>query len=395
MRVLFLHPNFPGQFLRPADWAAQWGCEVKFLCQTHYGNFIPRVKRLTLKGDVSAESLHRKRLTGLAQTQALAEQYRIAMTELRASGWNPDVVISHSGWGCGLHTAMIWPKARRIAYVEWWFAVESPLYSFDPTNRWWPGLVYDLKLRERNMALAMELSEAHELITPTRWQSQQLPQSLGQRCQILPDGVDTNVFVPNPLIKPATPLLTYGTRGMEAMRGFPEFIEELPSVLEAHPTLNVEIAGEDRICYGGPPPKEGSYGTWAKTLLAPWIATKRVRFLDRLATKEYITWLQQSWMHVHLTRPFVSSWSLLEAMSAGCCLIASNTEPVREFVDPESAELVDFRHKGWLNPAVTKLLRDKELSISISANAREKAEFFDSNNAKENWELLLCAGSWT
>ena len=54
---------------------------------------------------------------------------------------------------------------------------------------------------------------------------------------------------------------------MEPMRGFPEFIEALPEVFNAHPTLEVEIAGEDRICYGGSAPNEGSYGIWAEKRL--------------------------------------------------------------------------------------------------------------------------------
>ncbi|MCL1889050.1 MAG: glycosyltransferase, partial [Desulfovibrionaceae bacterium] len=40
--------------------------------------------------------------------------------------------------------------------------------------------------------------------------------------------------------------------------------------------------------------------------------------------------LQISDLHVYLTKPFILSWSILEAMSCGCLLLASDTEPVRE-----------------------------------------------------------------
>ena len=174
-----------------------------------------------------------------------------------------------------------------------------------------------------------------------------------------------------------------GQGAWSRVRGFPEFIEALPEVLIAHPTLEVEIAGEDRICYGGSAPDAGSYGKWAKTKLNRWVEANRVRFLGRVPPTEYPSWLQRSWMHVHLTRPFVASWSLLEAMASGCCLIASNTEPVREFVGPNSASLVDFRTKEWLNPAVTTLLGDAAFAErSLKPQSRQQSATTNAGRSK-------------
>ena len=96
-------------------------------------------------------------------------------------------------------------------------------------------------------------------------------------------------------------------------------------------------------------------------------------------------------MHVHLTRPFVASWSLLEAMAAGCCLIASNTEPVREFVDATSSALVDFRTEQWLNPVVTALLANEGLAGSLAESAERKAQEYDEGRSLKAWgEILIC-----
>src|SRR5262249_14265076 len=48
-------------------------------------------------------------------------------------------------------------------------------------------------------------------------------------------------------------------------------------------------------------------------------------------------------LHVYLTVPFVVSWSLLNAMACGSLIVASDTGPVREFIQHDATGLlVDF-----------------------------------------------------
>ena len=71
--------------------------------------------------------------------------------------------------------------------------------------------------------------------------------------------------------------------------------------------------------------------------------TARLHFTGLLPYDHYLKVLQASAAHVYMTVPFVLSWSALEAMAAGCLMIASDTEPVREFVeDGRNGLLVDF-----------------------------------------------------
>ena len=388
-KILILHPNFPGQFVDIARCLGKKGAEVLFLCQTHYDRNISKVKRITLKNALSSEALEKMKLKGFQKTIALANQYMQGMQELKAKGWSPDLIISHSGFGCGLHSSFIWPNSPKIAYVEWWFNKDCILYNLDRDNKWWNGPTFSSNMRERNMCLAYELLEAHTLITPTKWQHRQLPVIFGKRCSIISEGVNHTFFKPSKEAKNSIPLITYGTRGMEAMKGFPEFIEELPKVLDLYKNLNVEITGEDRICYGGTPPKEGTYGKWAKKLLAKWINEGRVRFLGGLDYGEYKKWLQRSWIHVHLTRPFVSSWSLLEAMACGCCIISSDSANSREFLDESCAIIVDHRNSGWLKKSLESILYDQLQRDVLAKNSINRSLKWTKQASLKEWNVIV------
>ena len=130
-----------------------------------------------------------KRHSNLEGQLDCAEIFRNAMQGLRHKGWNPDIVISHSGWGCGLEVSLVFPKAKRVSYLEWWFRNDADDYNFDPNCPWWnysEELI--LKLRRRNLTLALELAEAHHVVTPTLWQRSQLPASLQKRCEVIHEG---------------------------------------------------------------------------------------------------------------------------------------------------------------------------------------------------------------
>ena len=66
------------------------------------------------------------------------------------------------------------------------------------------------------------------------------------------------------------------------MRCFPQFIRELPTIVEKMPEVRIEIAGEDRCSYGGTKPKEGSWKIWAKRFLSENKISDNVKWLGYL-----------------------------------------------------------------------------------------------------------------
>ncbi|QNI69351.1 glycosyltransferase [Cyanobium sp. NS01] len=396
MKVLILHPNFPAQFRERAFWLVRQGHDVTFLCQTHYGRKIDGVKRITLKGDLGHERL--KAATRSAYDEAVhrSAQYRAALQQLKANDYTPDVVISHTGWGCGLALADLWPHAHRIGYVEWWFQSTSSLTTFNEGCRW-PVFKRSNKKWSpgnggRNALILQELENCDTVISPTHWQRAQLPRTIRRRCIVIPDGIEINYFrrtIPSPDISDIK-YLTYGTRGMEVVRGFPEFILELPSVLAQYEDIVVQIAGEDEINYGGKQPLEGSWGKWAIKYLKEAGLDHRVQFLGRLSRHNYRDWLYRSWCHVYLTQPYVASWSLLESMACGALLVASDVEPVREFVTNYEGFLVDHRQPGWLHAKIEQIYLNQEVFISLRKRLAEKVLAYDISASNLLWQSCIC-----
>ena len=382
-KVLFLHHNFPAQFRFIALNLAQAGHEVVFLSERKLCGDLAGVRQITVK------SPKLKSHSSLEGQLNCSGRFREAMELIRDGGWKPDLVISHSGWGCGLDVSWVFPQALRISYLEWWFANDAAEYGFDPGNPWWDySSSMRLKLRHRNLSLALELSEAHHVVTPTCWQRDQLPSALRQRCEVIHEGVDTNFFVMNPGWRPKKRLrLTYATRGMEPMRGFPEFVEALPTLLGRHPNLEVVIAGDDRVAYGARLPEEGSFGRWAQRLLDPWIQKGAVRLVGHLSTTAYARLLKSSHVHCYLTRPFVASWSLLDAMASGCCIVGSDLELVRELVAQEATVWVDHRDRELLVEGLSH-------ALTLPPQERIARGHLQRQRAEQVWSRSLSLQSW-
>jgi glycosyltransferase involved in cell wall biosynthesis len=100
-----------------------------------------------------------------------------------------------------------------------------------------------------------------------------------------------------------------------------------------------------------------------------------VHFLGHVPYQYFIPLLQLSTVHVYLTYPFVLSWSLLEAMSAGCAIVASDTKPLQEAIKHnDTGRLVGFFNPSELAGEVIDLLNQPEERKRLGANARAFAK---------------------
>ena len=96
----------------------------------------------------------------------------------------------------------------------------------------------------------------------------------------------------------------------------------------------------------------------------------------------FIPLLQLSTVHVYLTYPFVLSWRLLEAMSAGCAIVASDTQPLHEAIQHNATgRLVNFFDANSVVKEVCDLLGNPAERARLGANAMQFAkETYDLNS---------------
>jgi glycosyltransferase involved in cell wall biosynthesis len=377
MRILFLHPNFPAQFRHVATVLGRDpNNQLVFGTKTVNQNEILGVTKVMyqVSRDPKPETHHYLRNLEGAVLQGQGV-YRLC-DDLRKQGFVPDLICAHSGWGPSLFVKDIFPKARVLSYFEWYYNSFGSDADFDPTE---PLNADDLpRIRTKNTPILMDLAHSDWGLCPTYWQRSQFPEVFHPKISVLHDGVDTEYFVPKPGAKLVLPnldlshvdeIITYVARGMEPYRGFPQFIEALEYVQKRRPNCHAVIVGENRVCYGKPAPT----GTTYKDLMLAKVPLdmSRVHFTGGLPYGQYLQVIQASSVHVYLTRPFVLSWSMIEAMSTGCLVLGSDTAPVREaIVDGKNGLLVDFFSPEKIADRIDEVLDHPDRYAQIRANAR-------------------------
>ncbi|MDD1437911.1 glycosyltransferase family 4 protein [Dolichospermum sp. ST_sed10] len=378
-RILFLHPNFPAQFRHLATALAQnSNYQVVFGTSRQEGT-IPGVFKAIYQPSRQATAPTHHYVRNL-ENAVITGQAVYRMTEqLKAQGFVPDIVYGHSGWGPTLFMKEIFPKAKLLCFFEWFYHAQGSDADFDPSE----PLSIDDKCRSsvKNAPILIDLYGSDRGLAPTNWQRQQFPPEYHSKITVCHDGIDTNFFKPNPGAKLVLPrihldlshveeLVTYVGRGMEPYRGFPQFMEAVALIQQRRPHTHVVVVGEDRVAYGKNLPDGKTYKQLMLEKLD--LDLSRLHFTGRLPYDEYLQVLQASSAHIYLTRPFVLSWSMLEAMSTGCLLIASNTPPVLEVIkDGKNGLLVDFFSPQEIAQRVDEALDNSEDMISIRTKARK------------------------
>jgi len=389
MNILFIHQNFPAQFKGLAPVLAEnpdnrvvaisHREKLNFKGIKHYSYYIKNPANFKPHPYLKEEQAKILRAEGVLNTAK----------KLIEKGFYPDVIYVHPGWGEGLFLKEIWPNAFIIGYYEYYYRLEGQDLGFNPEFPISDKQKFLLRLKNNPNLQALEAFDAG--ISPTKWQYSTYPKWAHNKISIIHEGIDTNICIPNreksvTLGKSKLRLshddlvITYVSRYLEPLRGFYQFMRVLPDLLDKYPKLHILIVGNSERGYGAQLPKGETHKKLMLEELGDKLDPSRIHFLGRIPYSAYIQVLQISTVHYYATYPFVASWSLLEAMSCGCAVAASDVDPVKEFIqDNHNGLLFDFFDQKKMIKQISKLLDNKKLRNRLGKQAR--------NTIQKNYNL--------
>lgn len=388
MNILFIHQNFPGQYRHlAATLATDKRIQVVGLGEARNlkkNIQVPGVTRVGYPSPAPSQQQTHHYVKPLESAVRRGQAVVRACMDLKKRGFVPDVVYAHPGWGEALFLRDIYPKARITLYCEFHYRTTGADVGFDPE---FPSKLDDVfRVRIKNAASLLSLEAADGGISPTQWQRDAFPSIYRDRIAIVHEGVDTDLMRPNPAaeviiadrdnlkLTASDEVVTYIARNFEPYRGIHTFMRALPELQKRRPKAHVLMVGGDGVSYGTQLPKGQ---TWKKKMLAEVgdrLDLSRIHILPPVPYETLLRIYQISSAHVYLTYPFVLSWSLLEAMSAGCALVASDTAPVREVITHgKNGWLTDFFDTGKLAATIDEVLvkRKSKAVAAIRAQARQ------------------------
>lgn len=361
MHVLFVHQNFPAQFGHIAGQLIErqgWDCT--FVSETPAGT-VGGIRKIQYKTTGGATKTNHFCARTFENSIWHCDGVYQAMKGLK--DFRPDLIVGHSGFGSTLYLRELYPDVPVINFFEYFYRphdADSDM-DFRKDLGWHLDESKYLRSRTRNAMILLDLNNCQVGYCPTNFQKSRFPAEYDAKLRVIFDGIDRAVYHghgeslrpalegrgPRTIAGVALPagakVVTYCARGFESMRGFDIFMRAAKIVCDRDPDVVFLVAGTDRVAYGGDENYLGGK-TFKEWVLANGnYDLNRIKFLGRIAPTALAEMLAAGDLHMYLTVPFVLSWSMMDAMSAGAVVLGSRTAPVVEMIrDGENGLLADF-----------------------------------------------------
>ena len=378
MKLLFAHQSFPGQFSRICTYLPKLGeHEIYFMSrETPYR--IEGVKQVFYAPPAKATPGVHPYAARFEEAVLMGETAAKTADELKRSGFFPDLIVGHTHWGETLFLKSVYPNVPLLAYLEFFQKVQGADYNFDAEFPFPPEDAR--RVVAGNATNLVSSLSADWGYTASQWQRSLFPAEMQTKMSVIHEGILTDEITPNPQQRMTLrdgrtyttedQVITFVARNLEPYRGFHTMMRAVPEILRRHPEAVIAFVGGDHVSYGN---AHESGRSWRQVMREEIpVDPKRVWFTGTLPYEQYLALLQLSAAHVYLTYPFVLSWSMLEAMSAGCAIVGSRTAPVEEVIrQRENGLLVDFFDPIGVADAVTEILTHPDRMAGMRQAARQ------------------------
>ena len=337
-RLVFMHQNYPAQFGPITRFLLdEYDVDISFFSQYAAKQPISGIRHYFYKPVTTGHEQDPYFFSRYFENEC-ASMHGVHNT-LMASGIKPDVLIGHVAFGNMGLLHVEYPDVSKIGFFELFydpfgnFSESRPEYPAPKPNR--------LRVPLRNATQLIELEYCTKGYSPTRFQRSTYPAAYQNKLSVLFDGIDTRQYSPAEVTARSelprkwptdAKLVTYVSRGLEAMRGFDIFMEVAHKVSQLRPNVHFVVAGNPKTHYGSEmlQIKEATFKDYVMKL-HPY-DLNRFHFLNWVSESALIDLFRLSDCHFYWTVPFTLSWSLFQAMSTGCLIMGSDSAPVRETV---------------------------------------------------------------
>jgi glycosyltransferase involved in cell wall biosynthesis len=348
MHVLFVHKNFPAQFGHIARHLIdqhQFRCTFVSEKPPAQLDGLERIQYRCKSGSTKATHFFSRTLENQVwHSHALFEALEARPDIV------PDLIVGHSGFVSTLYLRELY-DCPIVNYFEFFYHPHDSDLDFRSDLPAYQTPEF-LRARTRNAIFLLDLNNCDRGYSPTNFQCGQLPAEYQHKLETIFDGIDTAIW--RPIADPPRRIagwdlpgdkkvVTYVSRGMEAMRGFDIFMKIAKRLCDQRDDVVFVVVGEDRVAYGGD--QRFTEGMTFKQ----WVLSRddydlnRILFTGRVPPQQLSALLSLSDLHLYLTAPFVLSWSLMNALACGATVLASDTAPVAEMIrHGENGLLFDF-----------------------------------------------------
>jgi glycosyltransferase involved in cell wall biosynthesis len=352
LHVLWIEPQFPGRLGGVADWLVRRrGYRASFYCHT----LEPRTNWPAAVGqglDVQVFGVG-----GVARDAAVGWTRTLERSLCYAYGcWEVleqkrpraiDLVVGRSaGLGSSLFAPVYWPAAPVVNFLDYYYHA----HRHDLADEAGPDTPASYFHWRRSMAAIELLDLEHAALgwTATNWQRGLFPAEYRDGLLVLHDGIDAQRFTGPSLravsdgtrsiagrtIPAGTRVVSFAARSLDRLRGFDRFLRAANRLLAARADVVCVALGEPTVSRGLDVVFHNK--DYPAHLMAqePPFDPDRLWMVGRASPAVVAEGFAASDLHIAPSRPYPVARSLLEAMAAGCVVLASDTEPHREVIVP-------------------------------------------------------------